>query len=167
MKQVTNELSRPLPVDRVPANGCYERVVAEPAECAAVAKRLVVPCIHALTALVKTDPWRRGVKVTGTLEADIERESVVSLEQFRQSLRYDFVRYFMPADANVPEEAEDIDLIEHGEIDLGEIVVETLALELDPYPRKPGEQFKAVGVADDATVTSPFAALTALKPGKN
>jgi uncharacterized metal-binding protein YceD (DUF177 family) len=167
VKQVPNELSRPLPVDRVPANGCYERVAAEPAECAAVARRLDVPRIYALSALVKADPWRRGLKVSGTLNADLERQSVVSLELFRQSLRHDFVRYFMPADAKVPEEAEDIDLIEHGIVDLGEIVVETLALELDPYPRKAGERFDGAGDSDAPDIASPFGALAALKPGEN
>lgn len=167
MKQIANELSRPLPVDRVPANGCYERITAEPAECEAVARRLDVLLIHGLSALVKADPWRKGVKITGTLEVDLERESVVSLEQFRQTLRHEFTRYFMPASDTVPEEAEDIDLIEHGEIDLGEVVVETLALELDPYPRKPGEQFKAAGDESESLPGSPFAVLGRLKPGSN
>lgn len=167
MKPVINEFSRPLAVDRVPANGCYERIVAEPSECEAVAKRIGVTLIHTLSALVKADPWRKGIKMTGTLDVDLERESVVSLEQFRQSLRYEFTRYFMPSSATVPEEAEDIDLIENGQIDMGEIVVETLALELDPYPRKPGEQFKAVDAAAEPKPASPFAALSRLKPDAN
>ena len=36
-----------------------------------------------------------------------------------------------------------IDPIENGLIDLGEVVVETLALEIDPYPRKDGELFNS------------------------
>ena len=39
------------------------------------------------------------------------------------------------------EDEDDADPIENGWIDLGEVVAETLALDLDPYPRKPGEAF--------------------------
>jgi len=31
--------------------------------------------------------------------------------------------------------------IENGAIDLGELIAQTLALEIDPFPRKPGEYF--------------------------
>jgi hypothetical protein len=46
-------------------------------------------------------------------------------------------------------------------VDIGEVVAETLALDLDPYPRKPGEAF-AEHVEDAAAPgenPSPFAVL--------
>ena len=51
------------------------------------------------------------------------------------------------------------------EVDLGEIVAETLALELDAYPRKPGESFGDHLESGDepAKGASPFAALSNLK----
>jgi hypothetical protein len=39
-------------------------------------------------------------------------------------------------------EDEEPDVISGGSIDLGEIAAESLALALDPYPRKPGEVFQ-------------------------
>ena len=52
-------------------------------------------------------------------------------------------------------------MLEDGEIDLGQYVVEHLALELDPFPRKPGAEF--VQPPEPAEI-SPFAVLKALKP---
>ena len=46
-------------------------------------------------------------------------------------------------------------------IDLGDYVVEHLALEIDPFPRRPGAVFEA---PEPLPETSPFAALKALKP---
>jgi uncharacterized metal-binding protein YceD (DUF177 family) len=167
MRQSTNEFSRPLPVDRVAQNGSFERLNADAKELAAVASRLGLPAIHALSALLKAQPWRGGLMVKGTVDAEIEQVSVVTLDQFRSVLRFDVERYFMPANSSIPEGEEDVDPIEHGEIDLGEIVVEQLALELDPYPRRPGEAFAAAEPETDPPATSPFAALSKLKGSEN
>jgi uncharacterized protein len=123
---------------------------ADARECAALTKRLVIPAVYSLTAELQVKPWRGGgLKVTGQLKADLDQESVVSLEVFRSTVTYPVERYFL----NVPPSAdlesdEDIDPIEQGIVDLGEVVAETLALELDPYPRKPGEAFTSVETED-------------------
>ncbi len=141
MKEPTVEFSRPLLVARVPASGAHEKLKADETECNRLAKRFQVPAIHSLTAELKVKPWRGGgFKVTGTATADLEQTSVISLEDFRHTVSFDVERYFLPH-APAPEEDLDVDVINHGEIDLGEVVAETVALELDPYPRKPGEAF--------------------------
>jgi hypothetical protein len=48
-------------------------------------------------------------------------------------------------------------------IDLAEYVVEHLALEIDPFPRKPGATFDYAPPAEE---TSPFAALKKLQEPK-
>jgi uncharacterized metal-binding protein YceD (DUF177 family) len=139
------EFSRPIEVARIPKLGSHEKLNADAKECAALAKRLLLPAIHTLAAELKTKPWRGGgVKVSGELKADLDQESVVSLEVFRSSMVIPVERYFLnvPPSADI-ESDEDIDPIENGVIDLGEVVAETLALELDPYPRKPGEEFQS------------------------
>jgi uncharacterized metal-binding protein YceD (DUF177 family) len=166
-KHDAKELSRPLLVDRIPAGGSYERVTAEPKELEAIAARLGIPHVESLSALLKATPWREGIKITGTLDAELDQVSVISLETFRQKLKADFTRYFMPQDRSVPEDEEDIDAIDNGEIDMGEIVVETLALELDPYPRKPGEEFHNLEEGDEVPPASPFATLSKLKTPPN
>ena len=139
----TVEFSRPLEVARIPKLGSHEKMTADARECTALAKRLMVPAIHALTAELKVKPWRGGgLKVTGELKVDLDQESVVSLEVFRSVNTFPVERYFLSTPKGSELEGdEDIDEITNGVIDLGEVVAETLALELDPYPRKPGETF--------------------------
>jgi uncharacterized metal-binding protein YceD (DUF177 family) len=144
------EFSRPLEVARVAKLGSHEKLNADNRECVALAKRLLIPAIHSLTAELKAKPWRGGgLKITGELRADLEQESVVSLEVFRSKLVFPVERYFLnvPPNADI-ESDEDIDPIEQGIVDLGEVVAETLALELDPYPRKPGESFQSAEPED-------------------
>ena len=142
MKQVTVEFSRPLLVDRVPADGSFEKIAAETAECEALARRLGVPAVHAVSAGLRARPWRGGgLKIEGRLLADLDQVSVVSLETFRHQVSFEVLRYFLPPGAAPANEEADADPILQGEVDLGEIVAETLALELDAYPRKPGESF--------------------------
>lgn len=139
------EFSRPLEVARIPKLGSHEKLQADAGECEALAVRLRLPAIHALTAELKVKPWRGGgLKVSGELKADIDQESVVSLEKFRSTVVFPVERYFLNAQKGEDLEAdEDIDEIHNGAIDVGEVVAETLALELDPYPRKAGESFQA------------------------
>jgi hypothetical protein len=113
--------------------------------------------------LLKAVPWRGGgLKITGTLKAEVDQVSVISLETFTSALEYSVERYFMlPRGAN-PADDDDVDIIEHGIVDLGEILAETMALELDPYPRQEGEVFSIENPWSRKSVTLP--ALSKLKP---
>jgi len=168
VKQVVYEFSRPLQVDRVPALGSHERIAADERECAALAKRLGLPKLHSLGGLLKAVPWRGGgLKITGTLKAEVDQVSVISLETFTSTLEYAIERYFMPLRAGNPSAGDDdVDTIEHGIVDLGEILAETMALELDPYPRKQGEVFNDIEESPEPAKVSPFTALSKLKPSK-
>ncbi len=161
------EFSRPLQVDRVPKLGSTEKLSADPEELKALARRFKIPSLHALTAEIRATPWRGGgMKLEGHITADMEQVSVVSLEPFRETVSVPLARYFLPHGAVVDNEQEDdADPIDNGWIDLGEVVAETLALDLDPYPKKPGEAFPGHVEDDgeDAKVPSPFAALAAKK----
>lgn len=162
MKQAPTEFHRPLQVDRVPKLGSTEKLAADPKELLALARRLNIPALHELKAELRATPWRGGgLKVDGELVADVEQVSVISLEAFRQTVTLPVVRYFLAPGAAPLDEDDEADPIDHGIIDLGEVVTETLALELDPYPRKPGEAFEAHIEADDTEPEkeSPFAAL--------
>ena len=165
MKQLVNEFSRPLQVDRVPALGCHERLAADEKECAALARRLGLPKIHSLGGLLKAVPWRGGgLKVTGTLNARVDQVSVISLETFTSDLEFAVERYFLSPRAGNPADEEDVDIIENGSVDLGEILAETMALELDPYPRKAGEVFNDIEEPPEPKKVSPFTALSKLRP---
>lgn len=156
------EFSRPLQTDRVPKLGSTEKLTAEPEERRALAKRMKIPAIHSLTAEIRATPWRGGgLKLEGHLTADVEQVSVISLESFRETVSVPIARYFLPPGAVSETEDDDADPIDNGWIDLGEVVAETLALDLEPYPRKPGEAFAehVEAVEKPAEKQSPFAVL--------
>ena len=61
-----------------------------------------------------------------------------------------------------PEEQREI--LDGLEADLTDLIIETLALAIDLYPRAPGESVEALGLKPDVVEDHPFAALKALKP---
>ena len=165
MKQVVYEFSRLLQVDRVPVLGSHERIAADEKECAALANRLGLPKLHSLGGFLKAVPWRGGgLKITGTLKAEVDQVSVISLETFTSALEYPIERYFLSPRAGNLTAEEDFDIIEHGIVDLGEILAETMALELDPYPRMEGEIFSDIEEPLEPAKVSPFTSLSKLKP---
>ena len=50
-----------------------------------------------------------------------------------------------------------------GRIDLGALTAESLALALDPYPKKPGVEFEPPAVDGTSEGESPFAVLSRLR----
>jgi uncharacterized metal-binding protein YceD (DUF177 family) len=159
------EFSRPIEVNRIPPAGSAESIVAEPTECEAVARRLGLPAIAAIEAELVLSRWRgAGIKVTGRFAAEVEQVCVVTLDPFRARVSEAIERYFLPS-AGGPDLEADIDPLENGLIDLGELVVESLSLALDPYPRKPGVQFgdSEWEPQSEELSDSPFAALARRK----
>jgi hypothetical protein len=168
LKQPTLEFSRPFEIARLPNSGSHEKLEATAEERGELAKRMQVPAVHALYGKLLVKPWRGGgVKVTGDMSADIEHVSVISLEAFTQRYDIPVERYFSPASHATPEEDDDmIDVIEGGSLDLGELLAETLALELDQYPRKPGETFASGEEPQPEKAPNPFSSLATIAGGK-
>jgi uncharacterized metal-binding protein YceD (DUF177 family) len=142
------------------------------AERAQIAKDLSVVAAPALTARVTVKPWLEGAEIFGRIDAVVTETCSISLEDFDTTISSDFSLRVVPAGsalAPLPDtgeieldvEADDPpDVLESDVIDVGAYVVEHLALELDPYPRKPGVSFDYASGTEE---TSPFAALKALK----
>jgi uncharacterized metal-binding protein YceD (DUF177 family) len=171
------EFSRPLAVERIAPTGSEQTIEASAEELGALAKRFGIPAIHWFSARFTALPWRRGgVQVRGEITADVEQISVVSLEPFVSRVSESVVRFYQaetgpghhPTVLSVESlEGEEPEVISGGSIDLGEIAAESLALALDPYPRKPGEVFQdTTQEAEEARrQESPFAVLSRLKKG--
>ena len=169
------EFSRPLAVERIGSTGTELTIEASAEERAALARRFGIPSVHAFSATFVATPWRRGgVQVRGEFAAHVEQVSVVSLEPFTSEVGEPVVRYFQaetgpghhPDVLSVESlEDEEPDVICGGSIDLGEIAAESLALALDPYPRKPGEAFEpeTAQEAEERRQDNPFAVLSRLK----
>jgi hypothetical protein len=163
---VTPEFSRPIEIRRIPATGSVEHLHAEAAELPAIAKRLDVQACKSLTARLHVLPWRGGgLRVTGGIKAELTRQSVISLQIFDETSEYEVDRYFVPASQAAPDpdsdDSDDIDVLSGETLDLGEIVLEAVGLDLDPYPRMPDESFS--GFSSESTtsdVVKPFADLS-------
>lgn len=162
-------------VDKIPVAGREVALSPESAEREALAAFLELTSIDALSVTLRALPFRGGVRVEGRLTAEIVQPSVVSLEPVRQSIDEPIDRIFLPgsekpyaanagAEVFVDLSGEEIpDRFDSGEADLSDLIIETLALAIDPYPRAEGE-----GAADyvediGEPAESPFARLKSLK----
>ncbi|QPC44917.1 DUF177 domain-containing protein [Kaustia mangrovi] len=176
----TVEFSRPLSVEEVPVEGQEVALEADEEERAALAGRLGLDGLKSLTAYLKVDGWQSGgLHVSGSLAAEAEQTCVVTLDPVERRYEETVERYYLPAGSLVEEDGEEAvvdaesgeepDVIAGGHIDLGELVAETLALVIDPYPRKPGasvaEIYPDLAGADgeDTGKKNPFAVLERLK----
>lgn len=147
-------------------------LTAEPATRVAIARELGLERLDSLTARVTARPWLDGAEIRGVLSADVTQVCSLSGEPFEQTLTSDFTVRAVPegSDAAPKSESLEVDIDPEGEdppdvlpgekVDLAAYVVEHLALEVDPFPRKPGAVYEPP--AED-NVLSPFAALAKLR----
>ena len=164
---MTPEFSRPIRLEAIGAAGLACRVRAAPGELHAVATRLGVPEMLALVCRLRLSNAEGGVVIAeGRLNARVMRECVVCLDPFESTISARFRVRFVPAgqeSGNEDPESDDELPYAGGVIDIGEAVVEQLALDLDPYPRKPGAEFSGI---DDTAPGSAFAGLAARREDK-
>jgi uncharacterized metal-binding protein YceD (DUF177 family) len=162
---VPAEFSRPLALDRVGAAPYAMEVMATSAECAALAVRLGVPALLALSCrfvLERRDSGR--IAAEGALSARLVRECVLTLDEFETTQDEAFRLVFVPSgtESDDPDPDSDDEIPYEGvAIDLGEAAAEQLALVLDPYPHKPGATLPPEA---QEPLDSPFAALRRRPP---
>lgn len=162
----TSELHRPILLDHIGPSGLDITVEATPAECSALAKRMQLPALHALTCrfhLIRETGSRFAAR--GHLQARLTQTCIVSAEDFDTDVEETFQIRFVPAgeESEVIDPDADDDLPYEGNaIDLGEATAEQLGLALDPYPRMPGAELPDGG-SGAGTQVHPFASLAALR----
>lgn len=170
----THGFQRLVPTRKIGDSGVVQDVHAKADELLRIASFLDIVAVEALSAQLKITRWRaRGIKVLGTLSARVVQTCVVTLEPVSEVINSEFERRYLPddllgseaneSDVFVDPEGEDPPEPLTNEIDLGEILVEELSLNLNPYPRKEGIAFEAAPGAADEPKTNPFAALAKLK----
>jgi hypothetical protein len=153
-------------VARLPQKGMPVTIDADQKQRDALAAWHHLVSVERFRAKLLVAPWKRhGVKVTGTVEAEITQECVVTLEPIQSSIREDVDGLFLPEDSKLGRlgfdgggeillDAEGPDSPETfvgDTIDVGALAEEFFGLAIDPYPRKPGA---ALPVASDAGVAS-------------
>jgi uncharacterized metal-binding protein YceD (DUF177 family) len=165
-------------LDSMPTAGRDVDITVEREGREAIAAQLEVTAVDRLQVKLHAVRFRGGIRVTGQLKALVVQPSVVSLEPVIEDLLEPIDRIFLPggeksyasqADAEVFVDLEGDDLPDHfegNEADLSDLIVETLALAIDPYPRLEGESIGLAGDEDEED-DSPFAGLKVLKVDKD
>jgi uncharacterized metal-binding protein YceD (DUF177 family) len=177
MTRPAHEFSRTVDVSQLPPQGRIVEIEADPVERKAVAQRLALLDLPKLTARYAVKPLGAGaVRVDGMLQASVVQQCVVTLAPLPVTIAQDFFVSFSRDGAGAGGHEVDLspdedtpEILVDGEVDLGEIAVEQLALHLNPYPRAPNARFEPVAVGGEArreAAVSPFAALAKLKTGR-
>lgn len=188
--EAPNEFSRIVTPDRLGAPKVREALEAAPSERAAVARRLGILGIDRLAAeLTVSNLGGRLYRVEGGWEAEVRQACVVTLEPVPARLTGRVqAAYEAGAPASgigasgigasgtgagsseivVDPDAEDpAEPLPAEGLDLGELVVQELAVALDPYPRAPGAEIAAeYRPSEGGDDSGPFARLKALKGKK-
>ena len=172
------EFSRPLPVDQMGGHELVREIEATAAERAALAERLDLIALDSLTARLRLRRLAGGlIRVDGSFDAEVAQACVVTLAPVASRCAEAFTMLF--GEGAEPEAVHEIEIdgeaedepepVIDGRIDLGEAIVQQLAVSLDPYPRAPGAQVpEALAGGAEAggdSAENPFAALPQLRPG--
>lgn len=170
--------SHPIVVAEVPEGGTDVSISADAETLRALADADNLPNIESLDAdfHIARKPGER-FNVSGEMRAKVTQICVVSLEPFESLIVEPIdVDFASPKEAaelsakwDAAQEAAHFELgedppdpIVDGQIDLGALAAEFLALGLDPYPRKPGVTFEPPSAGESAPET-PFSVLKQLK----
>jgi uncharacterized metal-binding protein YceD (DUF177 family) len=172
---VTHAWDQPVRLHELGRGALSVRLEPDAVVRARIAKELNLPSLPALTANLTLRPWMDGVEISGRFDAVVEQICAVSLDNFEHPLSGEIELRAVPAgSAQAPEptggevdydpDAPDPpDILEGEDIDLAAYVVEHLALEIDPFARKPGVEFD---YQQPPEPESPFAVLKKLKGGE-
>ncbi len=162
-------------IDKLPASGRSVRVDADQATRDKIAEAMKLSTVERFVADLSVVPFRGGLRAQGRLKAHITQPSIVTFEPITQHIDEEVDRIFLPvgqtAYAAAPgtevfvdlEDDDFPDQIDGSEVDLSALLVETLALAIDPYPRREGEDLAALGLGAGEEESGPFAALAKLK----
>src|SRR5262249_14507631 len=141
-----------------------------------VAERLGLDSLDCLQAHATLTRKGALIEADGRIVAALNQSCVVTGEPVPAHVDEPFSLLFMPEpESNRSEEevelrSADCDVVFYDGtiIDLGAAIADTLALNLDPYPRSAGASaaLKEAGVLSEAEA-GPFAALAALKKGSD
>jgi len=162
-------------LDSMPNTGRDLALTVDKDERDHVADELDIASLDRLQVKLHAVRFRGGIRVTGRLEAVVVQQSVITFEPVTQEIAEPIDRIFLPgaqkaysgqADAEIFVDLEGDDIPDHfdgNEADLTDLIIETLSLAIDPYPRAPGEALGDLGSDGLEEELNPFAGLKKLK----
>ena len=166
------EFTRPVEVARVSRGEQHFKIAANAEERAALARRFDLLGLDKLEADVRLAAVAGGlVRLEADLVADATQACVVTLAPVQARLAESFTLLYgeggEASEVALDGEAETIEPITGGVIDIGEAVAQQLSLTLDPFPHAPGAALTPPEPAPEAAVESPFKALAKLRIKNN
>ena len=156
-------------VARLPQKGLPVVIEADGRQCAALAAEYDLLSVESYRAELLVASWKRnGVKISGSVEANITQACIVTLDPVAAHIDEPVEALFLPEqsklgregfegggeivlDADGPDSPE---TFSGDTIDVGALAEQFFGLAIDPYPRKPGASLDAAG--DDQPEESEF-----------
>lgn len=173
---MSHDWNKPVKLHELGRGPIRLKLAPDEAERTAVAKRLGLKSLPALTADITVKPWLDGAELSGRFDAVVEQVCGVTLDPFEQPVSGEVFARVVPAgsphaateeggELELDPDADDPpDVLAGDAIDVANYVVEHLSLELDPFPRKPGATFD---YQPEQPEESPFAVLKKLQDPKD
>lgn len=179
-----NEWSEWIDTEKLDEKGAAYTIEADDDARAALARRLSVDGISALSANLSVQPASGGAfEVSGRLSAKIAQTCVVSGDPIETVLDEAVEGWFADrekmlsfakarqerdtkkghVEVEMIDERDDPEEMVNGHIDLGELVAQHLSLTINPYPHKEGVSYDAGDEQPLKRADNPFDALKALK----
>lgn len=178
----THPFSYQVNVSHIAANPINITLDADSDECAALAQFWNILAVKQLSADVRLSRWKRdGVKVAGTFKGILEQQCVVSLKPVETMIEDRFTAHFVPENSRLAQPdfqasqelvididgPDSPDTFSSNRIDIGHVVAEFAAMNIDPYPKradaKLDPKYMPNDNGSDERPASPFAALKTLK----
>lgn len=146
------EFSRRVELARLGVHEAVYPIAAKVEEREALARRFGLLSLDRLEGEIRLQRLAGGMaRLSGRLGADVVQACVVSLEPVASVLEQDFTVLYGSVEAGktvmVDLETDEAEPFDGDAIDIGEAVVQQLALALDPYPRAPGASLEWDGSA--------------------
>lgn len=165
------EFSHKVPLSEIGGKAVVYHLDADRDQLLALAKRFELSSLESLKATATLSAEDNGIFARGQISAALSQACVVSGAPVPANIAESFAIRFVTEQAYDPDveielATEDCDILFHDgrAIDLGEVVAQTLALSIDPFPRSTAAEdvLKEAGVKGEQDV-GPFAALAALR----
>lgn len=162
-RESSSPVSFPVSVARLPAKGMPVRIEADGQQREALAAAHGLDAVRSFAADLTVTAWKKGgVRVAGSVRAEIVQSCVVTLEPVDKVVEEEVSALFLPEGSKLATprlsdegevlldaEGEDApELFTGDRIDVGQLAEEFFALGIDPYPRKEGVALDATPAED-------------------
>lgn len=169
-----NLFSYPIVIDELTASEKKYHLKAGKQDLEYLKDVLNVESVKSFSAeiMLKLHKKEHRLNVWGSIDAELELKSVISLENFFKRYTPEFTALY-DTEASLKEikeleielDEDEPDVILNGRLDLGQVAIEQLSLVMEDHPRKEGEVFSFVSEFDEEDTDSlnPFSVLKKLK----